>query len=422
LSQVVSGFTVGAQYWLTYRENARSGCCGGTALLAVTVDGSVVIEEHTVNSVGANPYRIVGSDVFTAGAPDLTVAFVKAGEYDVTALIDDVRIVEVLPNTMPMITQQPRSQVTTIGETVNFASAAVGSAPMLFQWRFNGIDLSGQTNATLTLTNVDRDYGGAYSFVASNAAGSATSSVATLTVRSDGPLVINPGFERDPLPAFPGYGTITGWTPGGAIGTSYGINEANGTFADNGEIPQGRRVGFMQGNGRLSQNVAGFIVGEPYWLTYRENVRGSCCGERTATLSVVANDAIVVAEHPLTGVGGFNPYRLVTSDAFIATATTLPITFIKGGTGDATALIDDVRILTRNTLKLGITLPNGNVPEIRVEGIPNRMVTLEFKNSLTTGTAWQWLTNFVLAGDSAVVVDSTAPASGRRFYHAHQPP
>ena len=422
LSQVVSGFTVGAQYWLTYRENARFGCCGGTALLTVTVDGIPVIAEHTVNSVGGtNVYRTVGSDVFTAGASNLTVAFVKAGEYDVTALIDDVRIVEVPPNTAPMVTQQPRSQVTALGETVSFTSAAVGSALMFFQWRFHGIDLPGQTNTTLTLTNVNSSYSGAYSFLVSNAAGAATSSVATLTVRADGPLVINPGFERDALPTFPGYGPITGWTPGGEIGTSYGINEANGAFADNAEIPQGRRVCFMQHNGTLSQNVSGFVVGEPYWLTYRENMRGSCCGERTATLSVLVNGAVVVAEHPLTVVGGYDPYWLVTSDLFIATAANLMITFVKGGTGDGTALIDDIRILTRNSVKLRIALQHGNVPILQIEGIPNRMATIEYKDSLAPGAAWQVLTNFLLTGESALwVVDNSVPAFGQRFYQARQ--
>jgi hypothetical protein len=69
------------------------------------------------------------------------------------------------------------------------------------------------------------------------------------------PVIINASFEADDVPPGAGYGAITGWTPGGAIGTSYGINGAGGVFADNGVIPDGTRVGFMQSSGTLSQVV-----------------------------------------------------------------------------------------------------------------------------------------------------------------------
>lgn len=63
------------------------------------------------------------------------------------------------------------------------------------------------------------------------------------------PVIMNPSFEADAVPPAPGYGTITDWTPGGGIGTSYGINEANGQFADNGTIPEGTNIAFMQHSG-----------------------------------------------------------------------------------------------------------------------------------------------------------------------------
>src|SRR6185503_15597942 len=117
------------------------------------------------------------------------------------------------------------------------------------------------------------------------------------------PVIINPSFEADTTPPYPGYGTITGWTPGGGLVDGYGLNEVNGAFADNGSIPNGTRVAFIQDNGTLSQRVSGFTVGAPYWLAYRENARGLCCGDRFATLSVTVGGTTVIGNHVVPIVG-----------------------------------------------------------------------------------------------------------------------
>jgi hypothetical protein len=235
------------------------------------------------------------------------------------------------------------------------------------------------------------------------------------------PVIVNPSFEVDGTPAYPGYSTITGWTPGGTISTGYGINEGGGPFADNGAVPHGTRVAFMQDNGTLSQTVSGFVVGEQYWLVYRENARGLCCGERVATLSATVGGTTVVSEHEVTIVGASAPYRFVTSAPFIAAETEMTLTFAKGGVGDSTALIDDVRMVSRDSLRLGIDLREGSLPVIRIQGIPGRMVTLEFKNALLPETSWQMLLN-VLVTNGLEFVDSNAPASHPRFYRAWQVP
>ena len=87
----------------------------------------------------------------------------------------------------PSITTQPTSQVATAGTDVVFAVAATGTAPLSYQWRFGipgsgGGNIPGATNATLTVTNVQPTNAGNYRVTVSNAAGSATSLVATLTV------------------------------------------------------------------------------------------------------------------------------------------------------------------------------------------------------------------------------------------------
>ncbi|HYV32793.1 MAG TPA: immunoglobulin domain-containing protein, partial [Candidatus Binatia bacterium] len=84
----------------------------------------------------------------------------------------------------PRILRQPQSFTVTEGDTAMFSVKALGSAPLSYQWQFNGADLSGATGASLTLTQLRTNQAGNYQVAVSNALGSVTSSNATLTVRS----------------------------------------------------------------------------------------------------------------------------------------------------------------------------------------------------------------------------------------------
>ena len=66
---------------------------------------------------------------------------------------------------------------------VTLSVAATGAAPLLYQWRFNGGDLPGETNAALVLTNATRLNNGLYQAVVTNVVGTATSSNALVRVR-----------------------------------------------------------------------------------------------------------------------------------------------------------------------------------------------------------------------------------------------
>jgi len=83
----------------------------------------------------------------------------------------------------PVITMQPQSQTIVAYQDATFSVAAAGAAPLFYQWLFNGAPLSGATNATLMIGNVLPSMAGRYEAVVFNAAGSATSAGAQLTLR-----------------------------------------------------------------------------------------------------------------------------------------------------------------------------------------------------------------------------------------------
>ena len=86
------------------------------------------------------------------------------------------------PTGPPVINRQPQSLTATTGGTATFSVKAAGSAPLRYQWRFNGEDIPGATNATLRLAGVTTVNEGRYWVTISNALSSVVSDKATLTL------------------------------------------------------------------------------------------------------------------------------------------------------------------------------------------------------------------------------------------------
>jgi sugar lactone lactonase YvrE len=86
----------------------------------------------------------------------------------------------------PAITTQPASQTVVTGASVTFTAAASGTPAPTYQWQLNGANISGATSASYIIASVATGNAGTYTMVATNSAGSATSSGAVLTVTSTG--------------------------------------------------------------------------------------------------------------------------------------------------------------------------------------------------------------------------------------------
>ena len=82
----------------------------------------------------------------------------------------------------PAITSQPTNQTVPAGTNVTFSVTATGTAPLSYQWTFASTNLSGATNSSLLLTNVQAAQAGAYQVVVTNSAGSTNSLAANLRV------------------------------------------------------------------------------------------------------------------------------------------------------------------------------------------------------------------------------------------------
>ena len=87
--------------------------------------------------------------------------------------------------TAPTISTQPTSQTVAVGQTATFSVVAARTAPLAYQWRKSGANISGATAATYTTpATASGDSGSTFDVVVSNSSGSVTSTSAMLTVNS----------------------------------------------------------------------------------------------------------------------------------------------------------------------------------------------------------------------------------------------
>ena len=119
------------------------------------------------------------TNVATGDASDYTLyATNSAGNVTSAAATLTVNVSTVAP----AITTQPGSQTTNAGSTVTFTVAASGNPAPTFQWRKNGVDISGAASTSYTINGVSVVDAGNYTVLATNTVGSVLSNAAVLTV------------------------------------------------------------------------------------------------------------------------------------------------------------------------------------------------------------------------------------------------
>ena len=117
----------------------------------VNLGGKVVCNLGTLPSGGATNFTVVVTP--TAGGLITNILTVASPTADPNTANNTAAIVTTV-NAAPAITAQPASQAAIAGTNVTFQVAATGTAPLAYQWRFNGTNLAGASGTSLTLTNV----------------------------------------------------------------------------------------------------------------------------------------------------------------------------------------------------------------------------------------------------------------------------
>jgi uncharacterized repeat protein (TIGR01451 family) len=154
-------------------SSASPGC--------VFTNGMVICNLGAMNAGDSNGVTVtvtplaVGSvtNIVSVGSTLLDPNFANNSSTNVTI---------VTTNLPPTFTLQPTNVIVAQGANASFFATASGIPAPGYQWLFNGGPVAGATTTVLSLNNAQAPNIGNYQAIATNSAGSVTSSVAHLTV------------------------------------------------------------------------------------------------------------------------------------------------------------------------------------------------------------------------------------------------
>lgn len=168
---------------------AQTIATGQTTTLSVTASGGAL--SYQWNKDGR---PIPGATGVSLVIPNATAA--DAGSYSVT-ITNLVASITSEPVTLTVdartvhVVQMAASRSASAGSQVALTVVPGGKAPFTYQWKKDGADLPGATDATLTLDTVLPEDAGNYTVVVSDPSGNITSSPTTLTVTGEVPFVVS---------------------------------------------------------------------------------------------------------------------------------------------------------------------------------------------------------------------------------------
>lgn len=162
---------------------------GDTAVFNVTATGTDPLKYqwrfNTTNIVSATNSSYSISNAQTTNSGSFSVIITNT----VGAVTSSAAIL-LVSNVPPFIVTQPATLSVYAGETAAFSVEADGTAPLAYQWRFNGGNISGAVDADYSFNNAQTNQAGNYTVVVTNASGSVTSVVAVLTVSNANPVIL----------------------------------------------------------------------------------------------------------------------------------------------------------------------------------------------------------------------------------------
>ncbi len=171
-------------------------------VVSVTQTGGTGLSASTtlLQQPGANTWEYLGRLKLNPGVTVPTLVFTySSGELNTGGngrmYSDSIKFVFVPPPAPPSITNQPQGKVIHQGGSATFSVGATGAAPMSYQWRFDGANLSGETGSSFTVNNAQPLHEGEYSVIVSNPGGVAMSESALLNVVVP-PLIITHPVSR----------------------------------------------------------------------------------------------------------------------------------------------------------------------------------------------------------------------------------
>jgi len=327
--------------------------------------------------------------------------------------------------TAPTITTQPVSQTVAAGANVTFTVGASGTAPLSYQWRLNGANISGATSSSLTLTAVTSANAGSYTAVVSNSAGSATSAAATLTVTS---TVTAPTITTQPVSqTVPAGATVTftvGATGTAPLNYQWRLNGANIPGATSSSLALTAVTSANAGSyTAVVSNSAGSATSTAATLTVTSTVTAPTITTQpvSQTVSAGANVTITVGA---TGTAPLSyQWRLNGANIPGATSSSLTLTAVTSANAGSYAAVVSNSAGSATSTAATLTVNAVGAPAITTQPISQTVtvganVTFMVSATGTAPLSYQWMLNSASipgATTSAMTLNSVTTANAGSY-------
>jgi Immunoglobulin domain len=144
------------------------------------------LNDDPVESKRVEVFRLPAAD----NKPKVRLRFAHAGTDSWYFGVDDVGLYSITTVTPPNVALTPASQTAGSGNSATITASTVGVGPFTYQWKHDGVNVSGQTSPVLRLTNVQLADAGNYTVEIGYQGGSTTYGVSVLTVINSPSFVI----------------------------------------------------------------------------------------------------------------------------------------------------------------------------------------------------------------------------------------
>ncbi len=226
--------------FITGQPTNQTAVVGSNAMFTVLAGGTSPLRFQwrfngsDISGGTTNPLRLVNVQLTNAG----TYSVFITNTYGTITSSNATLTVNTSSVTPPFITGQPTNRTVGVGANVSFVVTAGGTAPLKYQWLFNGTNVPNGTTNGLAINNVQLTNAGSYWVVVTNSAGRATSSIATLTVTQATPTA--PFFITQPSSqsVYVGDNVMFNSSAGGTFPLAYqwSFNGTNVTGATNNSL------------------------------------------------------------------------------------------------------------------------------------------------------------------------------------------
>ena len=405
--------TIGQAYTLSFDAGAISTSNQNEQRMQVRVQGNSTLVSQSVSvfAPGNGTRYLPKSFSFVADSSTTTLTFqdISTNTSNIDLLLDNVRVTE---QSSPVITAQPQSLTVQTGNSATFSVTATGQAPLSYQWRRNGVPITGATSSSYSIASAQGTDAGSFDVIVSNDSGSVTSSTAVLTVVPAG-LLLNGSFEFD----------YSGWSPTGnqqVVSSPFQPSDGTKLVAFN--------AGQKTPNGVLTQTFA-TMIGQAYTLSFDAGaISTSNQNEQRMQVRVQGNSTLVSQSVSVFAPGNGTRY-LPKSFSFVADSSTTTLTFqdISTNTSNIDLLLDNVRVTAQSSPVItaqpqSLTVQTGNSATFSVTATGQAPLSYQWRRNgvpITGATSSSYSIasaqgtdagsfDVIVSNDSGAVTSSTA--------------